>query len=321
MEVAPLLLASLLFLNGCPRGGDRLTPEVILAVVSGDRPFTDSIIIVPSDGRPARTLLPHSWSRSYSGVTALSLVRPMVVRVRELEKPDTVKETLFDYDPLTRALKPWCGDTVAASKGGMGTLSPNGEVYAFPEFPSERPGITFVQCRLNRPTVTSKFQAAEMSGFQAWYVSPSWNPSGRDLAAVKVWRSGGIRGLRTEVQLINVDTKRERTILGSVEGAVATVFASDDKLIILTKRGIETLSIETGERVIVLPKSRLNERRYMSGGMAWLGQSDSVVVGLLAPTAVVGELWSVAIHNGSVKLINEARGLRFMGICAAHASE
>jgi hypothetical protein len=131
----------------------------------------------------------------------------------------------------------------------------------------------------------------------------------------------GVPGAVTEVQLINVDTKRERTILGSVEGAVATVFASDDKLIVLTKRGIETLSIATGERVIVLPKSRLNERRYMSGGMAWLGQSDSVVVGLLAPNAVVGELWSVAIHDGSVKLINEARGLRFMGICAAHAME
>jgi hypothetical protein len=137
-------------------------------VVSGDRPFIDSIIIVPSDGRPARTLLPHSWNRSYSGVTALSLVRPIVVRVRELEKPDTVKETLFDYDPLTGVLKPWCRDIVNAAKGAMGTLSPNGEVYAFPEFPSERPGITFVQCRSNRSTVTSTFQAAEMSGFQAW---------------------------------------------------------------------------------------------------------------------------------------------------------
>lgn len=37
------------------------SPEVILAVSSGDRPFSDSIILIPSDGAPTRTLFSPSF--------------------------------------------------------------------------------------------------------------------------------------------------------------------------------------------------------------------------------------------------------------------
>jgi hypothetical protein len=307
------LTAGLLFSIGC-HTERQPTPEVILAIASGDLPFSDSIILVPPDGASTRTLFSPSSERSYSGVSAVSMTKPMVIQVNEL-KNGVVNQSLLDYDPETGKLNSCCWDVGA--KKGMGTISPDGQTYAFPDFPSTQAGITFVRCDQKGAPVISHFQDAEIQGDQSWYISLAWGATGGELAAVKVWRGKGIRGLRTELQLIDTATKTQRTLLAPEDVVVAASVAADGRIAILDTNGVEILLPATGERRVVLPKASLNGRRYLSGGMLWLKHSESVVLSLLAPTETVGELWMIAVHDGSVRVINRMNGFRFSSICSA----
>src|SRR5438270_2527063 len=59
------------------------TGEVIVASIIGERPFSDSIHTVSSEGH-VKTVLSASARESYPGVHALSMQQPFVVVVNEL---------------------------------------------------------------------------------------------------------------------------------------------------------------------------------------------------------------------------------------------
>jgi hypothetical protein len=291
-----------------------ITPEVILAATSGDRPFSDSIIAVSTDGAWEKTFFSPSWVRSYTGIAALSLARPMVIRQREANGT-SVLDSLLDYDPITGKITPSCRDVKV--KKGMGTLSADGLIYAFPNFPSSRAGITFVQCDQMRSQFVSCFQDMEIQNARSWYISLDWNGSDRELLAVKVWRGKAAKGLLTELHLINTVDKSHQVPLGQEEGVVAAAAGPNGQIAVFTKNGIEVLTSGSGQRRLLLPIVNLNNRKYSGGGMVWLKRSGILALSLLASNETAGELWVIPIGDGSARVITRKQGFRFSSICVA----
>jgi len=312
-HIGLIVIGTFLTVGGCLTRSPR-DPEVVLAAVLGERPFTDSIVLVSLEGA-SRTLLAPTRQRSYTGVSAVSMRQPIAVQVNSLSS-DAVTQSLMEYNPETKRIRPSCWD-VATTKG-MGAISPKSDTYAFPNFASEHAGITFVRCNQTGGTPNvSQFIDPETSGNRAWYISLAWFADASRLAAVKVWRGGDFRGIRTELQLIDVGTKKRQIVLGREDAVVACAVAKDGRVSVLDGRGVEILSPDSGERRIVLPTQRLDGRRYLSGGITWLNLSNDIVVGLVAPTETIGELWKISARDGSAKVLDRRKGFRFASICSA----
>jgi hypothetical protein len=241
------------------------------------------------------------------------MAKPMVIQVNELTS-DAVSESLSDYDPATKRLTPSCWNV--AVKKGMGALSPDSKTYAFPNLASVHAGITFARCEPNGGTVIDQFTDPETAGDQAWYTSLAWFPDSKRLAAVKVSRGKEFRGIRMELSVIDVASHTRKIILGREDVVFACAVAWDDRIAVYDLKGVEVLG-PTGERRTVLPASRLNGRRFLGGGIAWLNLSNRIVLGLVAPSEITGELWRIAADDGSVKILDKRKGFRFTSICSA----
>lgn len=287
--------------------------EVLLVAALGPRPFSDSVFIISPDGSSTRTLLPASRTRSYTGMAAVSLAKPIIVQVSEL-KDGEVDEALRDYHFGSGKLSQSCWNL--DPKRGIGVLSRDGQTYASPDFPALQAGILFMRCTPKTAPAILRYVDKESSGDRSWYISPAWSPTGRELAAVKVWRNETGRGLITELHLIEPTTMTRRVLLSSDDGVVAVSIAPDGRIAVLDKAGIEVLNPATGTRQTVLAQNGLKGRRYMSGGMAWLTHSNSVVLSLVMPAEYSSELWKISVSDGSVSVISKLNGVRVSSICS-----
>jgi hypothetical protein len=284
-------------------------PEIILAATLGDRPFSDSILSIDPSGSSVKVLLSPSAVRSYTGISALSLAGPMVVQVDQLQGDATI-QSLMNYDPRHKKVSPSCWDVPI--KKGMGALSPDGNTYAFPDFPSTEARITFVVCRQNAPFIIGQFQGPNHQGSPSWYLSLAWASHGSELVAVQAWRP---KGLHTDLQLIDTKTMTARMLVKYEDGPVAAAVAADGRIAVLDKYGVEILS-PAGGRSILFPNSARKGRQYLGGGMTWLRLSDSVLLSLVTPNTLTSELWRIDARDGSVDVIARINGYKFSGICS-----
>lgn len=148
------------------------------------------------------------------------------------------------------------------------------------------------------------------------YLYPKLNPFAPEVAFLQLYRTE--RGLLTRLMLIGLDAPTPKTLLDSSDGVGALCFSPDgQRMGLLTKRGIEALSMHTGERELIVPRSRFEGRTYYGGGMSWSQSGQVITVALLSPLNGSTEIWEFRLDGQEARLLYSSKGrivaLSFIG--------
>lgn len=298
-----LILTGLLAL--AMQGCTPLKGEIVLAVALDSRSSSYSIVAIPAGGHGGRDLFRGTLRRSYSGIAIRSLSEGMTLRVREWNG-SKFRESLLDFNPTDNVFSPSC--RADGPPGDIGVFSPNGKIYARARSAGGRAAVTLITCGLGQPTMVSELVDPAEKAPRAWYTSLSWSPSGRKIVATRLWQDG--RSFHSELRLLTL-TGGVATVLPKAEGPIASAFASEDEIVALARDGIVTVDLRTGQMRTMLPRTGLDGRRYIGGGIAWVPKSHSVAIGLFNPTTNSGEIWKIHAGVQATEILYKRKNNRF----------
>ena len=286
------LLASSLPMIFC--GPKPLTYQALLIGSVGDVPFSDAIWTTKLDGsRLGRVFTPRAgesflaaWGECTSG--------PLIVVVHKASEAGT-KDVLWIADDRFHLLRP-LADRAKNRGQAYPSLSPDEHSVAYVAAPrlGASPAIWIHDIGTD---TDEKISWPYGSGF--WDTSPEWTDNGGSVLFIRGHRIRS--GIETELMVVDIDSKQNRTILGTAMSPVAFAISPDgSRMIAIERDGIQIYTIDGRPLEHVADWKALPAGVYQGSEVVWLPSPDRAVFAMRDRSAKrsMSQLFSIRLDTG-----------------------
>ena len=219
-----------------------------------------------------------------SGSSA-SLSGPWILLVHNVtvNQPDQ----LYIYDSAMDRPRPL---GTGAGVDGRGVVSPSGRLLAYTHAPLENRALYSLWIRDLNTGLSSQLTHVTPG---AWDYAPTWSPDEKKVAFVRVDMALG--RAQTSAKIVDLGSSETSCILPENEAALGVAFGrANDRVAILTTRGVEMLSFVSGTRNLIMPTSALGGWGWRLGGIAMsMFDDEKVVFAVFSRKSWRSELWCI----------------------------
>jgi hypothetical protein len=242
---------------------------VLLFAELGTTPFSDSIVSVDMGGSK-KYVLPSERRRSFMFASAISMSKPAIVALHDIEETGRV-ETHLHAGIIGQ--KGWRRLVHLDGEEGEASLSPDGQHFVFSLASKDKPDRPHLWlAAMDEGAPVPILNATDAT---TWENSPSWAANGQDLFFIQ--HTVSINGPESVLFKIEITSKTLTSVLTLKETVVAVACLKEaGSFALLSRAGLELMHLGDARRKVLFPWTELSEYRYAGGGLT-AAQFDSVV--------------------------------------------